>query len=284
MSMSQFNKWLRSRGVRKLERGYALPCEGEVSAFAEASADKSAAAEEKTNTLRVTISTRTRDRHGDILEPSGVDVQSYLRNPVVIWAHDYAALPIGKAVSVEVEQSAIRAEIAFADTPFAREVRRLYREKFLRGWSVGFLPKEWDVLKDKNKKFSGYHIKKWELLELSATPVPANPDALTNALEAGLVAEPALVKSLRSEVRKHRRDAEDAEPSLHKQEAVLGELGVSAVNEKQTKDSTPEVSGSDDGGREEFLARLAPALARTLRAELARRVAREIRRRQGKLD
>lgn len=299
MSMSQFNKWLRSRGVRKLKHGYALPCQGDVSSdrIGEESVKAEASAERET--MHVTISTRGRDRHGDILEPAGVELAGYLRNPVVLWAHDYTGLPIGKAVSVDVGPEAIRAEIAFAETDFAREARQLYEGGFLRGWSVGFLPREWDVLRDANKKFAGYHIKKWELLELSGTPVPANPEALTNALEAGLVGEPALVKSLRSEVDKHRRDAacdeptrvENAETSLDEAKAVLGELRVSAVNEKQTKDSTsafteaaadkPEVSEPRD---HLLLARLAPALTRALRAELADRVAREIRRRQGKLD
>ena len=94
--------------------------------------------------------------------------------------------------------------ITFADTPFARETFKLYAEGFLRGWSVGFIPEEWEVLTDDDNKFSGYHITAWELLELSAVPVPANPQALTDAIRDGKVRTPALVKALRGAVLTHR--------------------------------------------------------------------------------
>lgn len=271
MSMSQFNQWLRSAGVQKLDRGYALPCEGKVIRAAGGASDPGA---DHRAPLRVTISTSGRDRHGDILEPTGVELKHYLRNPVVLWAHDYQALPIGRAVGVEVGQDDIRAQIAFAETAFAGDVRRLYDEGFLRGWSVGFLPKEWDVLRDKDKKFSGYHITQWELLELSATPVPANPEALTNALDTGLVAEPALVKSLRGAL-----SPDDTAPRSD----VPGRAPRDSADGKQADDLTPEVSDPHDG-QAALLSRLAPALERALRAELAERAAREIRRRQGRLD
>jgi len=196
MSLSQFDRWLRERGIEKRGACYLLPCQGEAAAGASADASKevpSAQAE-----LTVTISTRTRDCHGDILEPTGVHLKRFLRNPIVLWAHDYSSLPIGRATALTTEGDGIRARILFAQTRFAHEVCQLYKDGFLRGWSVGFVPRKWDVLTDENRKFAGYHIKEWELLELSAVPVPANPEALTVALDKGRVREPMLVKSLRA--------------------------------------------------------------------------------------
>lgn len=188
MSMSQFNKWMREQGVTKGPRGYFMPCIGTASA-------EGAKADEPMR-LKVTISTRGRDRHGDILEPGGAQVASFLKNPVVLWAHEYRSLPIGRATALTREGEALKADVIFAGTPFAREVYGLYAGGFLKGWSVGFLPLEWEVMEDAQGRFNGYHVKSWELMELSAVPVPANPEALTEALGKGLVREPALRKSL----------------------------------------------------------------------------------------
>lgn len=149
--------------------------------------------------LSLTITTNSVDRHGDILEPAGADLKQFLKNPVFLWAHEYRALPIGKATKITRKDDRIEAEILFADTKFAQEVYELYRQGFLKACSVGFLPLAWDVITDAEGKFKGYHVKKWELLELSAVPVPANPDALANALnnEEIVISAKGLAKSLR---------------------------------------------------------------------------------------
>jgi len=251
MSLSQFNKWLKTHGVTKGPRGYRVPC-------------KAAAveAEDASRRLRVTISTDARDRHGDILEPGGAQIAAFLKNPVVLWAHDYRSLPIGRCASLAREGGAIKAEIAFAPTPFAREVYDLYAKGFLRAWSVGFLPLTWEVLEDEEGKFGGYHVRSWELIELSAVPVPANADALTDALCKGLVREPALVKTLTDAVTPEA----DAAPRM----AGAGEPGESRPPEALETDA--------------FTRALAAKLLFRLRPCLGDAVGREIRRRQGRLD
>jgi len=171
MSMSQFKKWLKQQGVTLGRRCYIIPCKGAA-----------VPADDSRRALHVTISTRSRDRHGDILEPGGARIADYIKNPIVLWAHEYRSLPIGRAASIVRDGDALKAEIEFAPTEFAGEVYDLYARGFLKAWSVGFLPVEWDVIEDDKGKFAGYHVRSWELIELSAVPVPANPDALTNAI------------------------------------------------------------------------------------------------------
>jgi hypothetical protein len=48
----------------------------------------------------------------------------------------------------------------------------------LNAVSVGFIPLEWTETKD------GYDITKWELLEFSAVAVPANQDAIAEAVKS----------------------------------------------------------------------------------------------------
>jgi HK97 family phage prohead protease len=184
MSLNQFEKWLREQGVDHRNGRYYVACS--------AAATKG----ESDSALRVTIATNRRDRHGDILEPYGADTTAFQRNPVVLWAHQYDELPIGRVARIWFDDGGVAAEVVFDSRPAAQEVLRLYREGFLSGWSVGFLPKKWQVIEDANGKFDGYHITEWELIELSAVPVPANPEALTRELQSGSIRTPSLAKAL----------------------------------------------------------------------------------------
>ncbi|SMB97967.1 phage prohead protease, HK97 family [Thermanaeromonas toyohensis ToBE] len=125
--------------------------------------------------------TPTRDRWGEIVDPQGVVLDNYRKNPVFLWAHNYQVLPIGKSLAERVTPQGIEFDIKFdlAD-PFAQQVYRKYKDGFLRATSIGFIPLEWQDFEDSQGR--GRIYKKWELLELSAVPVPANPDALQMAL------------------------------------------------------------------------------------------------------
>jgi len=272
MSMSQFNRWLREHGVARTPRGYRI-----VPVTETAVVKGQAATQPDERRLSVTVVTRTRDRHGDILEPGGARIADFLKNPVVLWAHEVRSLPIGRVTSLVRHEDALRAEILFAPTPFAKEVYELYAQGFLRGWSVGFRPVEWEVINDEKGKFAGYHIRAWELVELSAVPIPANPDALTHALEKGLVREPALVRSLRDAVPDCGTASAPSAPRCD-----IAEPGANA--------EVPPARDQHGGPREPEIALpiLASALAAKLlvrlRPSLGHAVGREIRRRMGRLD
>jgi HK97 family phage prohead protease len=151
--------------------------------------------------LEVTITTRDRDREGDIVEPSGLDFEAFLQNPVVLWAHDLGAPPVGRVRSVRVLDERVDATVQFADTLQGREVFELYRQGFLNAWSIGFLPRTWQPLpREDEDPRPGFHITAAEVVELSAVPVPANPAALTRALAAGRI---VLGEGLRRELDLH---------------------------------------------------------------------------------
>jgi len=172
-----------------LHRGISLPCAHEVR-----DVDREA------RTLVVTVSTRTQDRAGDVLEPAGAELDAYRRNPVVLWAHTYGTPPVAKTLWIKRDGDRIIAKPQFARTPMAEEIFGLYAEGFLNAWSVGFLPHETEPIvetdDDGQRRFVGYRVVRWELLEYSAVPVPANPDALTHALQDGRIRHAVLVKAL----------------------------------------------------------------------------------------
>jgi HK97 family phage prohead protease len=147
--------------------------------------------------IEVTITTRARDREGDVVEPGGLDFTAYLQNPVVLWAHDLTSAPVGRVRAITVCDDRVDATVQFAQTRMGREIFTLYAERYLNAWSIGFLPRRWAPLRAEtadDRAPRGMHILEAEVVELSAVPVPANPEALTRALAQGEVAMSAPVR------------------------------------------------------------------------------------------
>ena len=125
------------------------------------------------------LSTDDVDRHGDVVSADGWRLEAYLRNPVLLWAHDYRHPAIGRAVSVWNEPHRLLAKMEFAPSAFAQEVAALYEYGFQWGVSVGFRPIRWEERRDpRSGAFLGLRYLEQELLEVSAVPVPANRQAL----------------------------------------------------------------------------------------------------------
>lgn len=143
-------------------------------------------------TVTAVISTSAVDREKEVLLPKGADFEQYEKNPVVLWAHDYREPPIGRALWIKNTRKNITAKVKFAETEKADEVYQLFRGKFLNAFSVGFLPAEDgshpptpdEVKKNPDWAEARRIYDKWELLEFSAVPVPANPEALATAVKS----------------------------------------------------------------------------------------------------
>jgi HK97 family phage prohead protease len=139
------------------------------------------------STIEVIASTGAVDRQNDRINPRGIRYENYLRNPTVLWAHDYTALPVGRALEVTASDRDLRAVIQFGPHTFAQEVYGLYRSGGLNAVSIGFTP----LAEPKPNSFGGLDYSMVELLEISAVPVPANSEALVIARSiAGFVGEP----------------------------------------------------------------------------------------------
>lgn len=134
-------------------------------------------------TLDFVISTETPDRDADTIAAEGWDLKQYLKNPVVLWGHNYRQPPIGRALEVDVEDGALRSRAQFTPQdlyPFGYMVYEMYRQGYLRAVSVGFMPQKYSI----NEERGGVDFEEQELLEYSAVPVPANPEALIGASKA----------------------------------------------------------------------------------------------------
>lgn len=153
---------------------------------------KAAAGEDRA--LDFVISTEAVDRMGDVIAADGWKLESYRKNPVVLWAHDSAMMPVAKASNVRIEEGKLRARATFMDrtiSGFADAVFNALKGGFLSATSVGFIPQKYAFVDDPERRY-GIDFMEQELVEFSIVPVPANPEALIEARAAGIDLEPML--------------------------------------------------------------------------------------------
>lgn len=144
-------------------------------------------------TLTFTASTEEVARDDDIVLASGWEIENFMKNPVILWGHNYGEPPIGRGVDVrkiaatKTKKGRLEADIEFAGLEqmhdLAETVYMLYRDGFLKAVSVGFIPKEYKQLTDEER--TKLDLPRWgtvtsraELLEISAVSVPADAGAL----------------------------------------------------------------------------------------------------------
>lgn len=125
--------------------------------------------------FKVIASCESVDRDGEVIMADGWDFTNYIKNPVILWGHNYWDMNaiIGACDKISVEEiegvKCLVQEGLFANTPEGQKARQLYDDGMLKTVSVGFIPKE----------RNGNVITKQELLELSFCAVPSNPDAVS---------------------------------------------------------------------------------------------------------
>src|SRR5262245_34112768 len=88
-----------------------------------------------------------KDRHGTVIETRGIDVESYLRNPIVGWAHRTirGGDPddvIGRVDAIERGRDYLDVGVRFASHERAALTEKLVRDGFLSAVSVGILPRK----------------------------------------------------------------------------------------------------------------------------------------------
>lgn len=158
------------------------------------------------NVYSAIASTASIDRHKEILVPRGVMTERFMANPVMLNIHNHREYPVGRVLNISVDKDFVKMDFEFADSANGQELEKLYNSGVMNAFSVGFIPKNYiDLLSmtdDTGKlnvnslevelpngekeliDFTKYTetpygiISKWELLEISPVPIPANPDAL----------------------------------------------------------------------------------------------------------
>ena len=149
-------------------------------------------------TVRFKISSEVVDRDGDILVAKGCDFSNFKKNPQFLGFHNQHDFPLGKPKNWGVEGNSVYCDVYFptleelsSDPASASEKAKLvdfcyhcYKTGMLNAVSVGFIAKEYEEIIDKAGYVTGFKILEWELLEFSAVAVPANQDAIAQAVKS----------------------------------------------------------------------------------------------------
>jgi len=148
--------------------------------------------------LQFVYSTNDADRDNDTIQVDGWDLRNYRKAGTFLWAHNYRIPPIGKPKRVWIEDEKLKGKVEFLDpryadhehAKFADMIYRMYKDGFMKATSVGFRPMKWKI----NEEREGLAVDflKQELLEVSAVPVPSNPNALLDAKSAGIDISPLI--------------------------------------------------------------------------------------------
>lgn len=141
--------------------------------------------------LRIVASVEEPDRDNEVVVPRTIRLGKYKANPVVLWAHGQQTHPIARCedddgrFTCEVNPAGqLVQEWYFAKTEDGRKAAELYRDRVLRGASIGFIS---DGTRDigPDEAYARFGVRKklkehigGELVETSAVPVPACPGAL----------------------------------------------------------------------------------------------------------
>lgn len=140
--------------------------------------------EQRNDGGRILISTPAVDRDKDRVFPGGVRSDTYMKNPVVQWGHDYSSpfSTIGKTTNLEITPDGIIADFelrpAANDQDPQNVVLLLWNGGWVRAASIGFIPRN-----GTKNEFGGLDFTEVELLEWSLVSIPANQEALRLAVK-----------------------------------------------------------------------------------------------------
>lgn len=152
-------------------------------------------AEELTErTVRFKISSEVVDRDGDVLVAKGCDFTNFAKNPQFLNFHNYHEFPLGIPKNWGIEGKSVYCDVYFptieelsTNPQEASEKAKLvdftyhcYKTGMLNAVSVGFIAKDVEPIKETG----GFKVLEWELLEFSAVAVPANQDAIAQAVKS----------------------------------------------------------------------------------------------------
>ena len=141
-------------------------------------------------------STEDIDRDGDRIMSAGWNMDNYLKNPVIPWAHNYSEPPVARAEDIWVEDGRLMFRPKFPEPdayPYAETIWKLYKGGFLKAFSVGFRPIRREIV-DRGKGIRGYDYMEQELWEISACTIPSNPNALVAAKAQGIISDEEMKK------------------------------------------------------------------------------------------
>ncbi len=152
------------------------------------------------------ISTEDPDRAGEVVLARGMNDSQYKLNPIVTMQHAYYLPPVGRSLWRKVVKDGslkgIKAKTQYPVRPDdwqgnwpADVAFTLVQADLLRGKSIGFLPTRVHAPKDREREQNNWNdvqlvIDEWVLLEYACTFLPAQQNAIVEAVSKSAVTLP----------------------------------------------------------------------------------------------
>lgn len=179
--------------------------------------------------VEVIVNSGEWDSYGERINIDGVDFKSYMKNPVVLWAHDSFNLPIGKATKVWKESGNLMARVKFyLRDDFPRKIYQYILDGVLGAVSIGGNVIEWAE--------DGKTIDKLKMKEFSVVTLPADENALVvNKMASDQISEiNGLARAYaRKMLAKDESDIIRNIETLESLIAALKEVAISQPHEEQ---------------------------------------------------
>jgi HK97 family phage prohead protease len=191
--------------------------------------------EVETRVVRFRFSDGSEDRVGDTIDPKGWKLEAFKSNPIALFNHSYDKV-IGKCTRLYRGDGFLDGEIEFATadvSPLGDEIFKLVKGGFLNAVSVGFSPIDYEIRRDVDGYFAGFHFIAQELLEISVVSVPCLRSALVQARSAGV--DTTAVRAHLRALAEERSDAElralldEGKPQVARNRRETGADGVTRV-------------------------------------------------------
>lgn len=122
-------------------------------------------------------SDQTPDRDGDIILANGWELDNFIKTGSILYGHNPSRFPVAGVKDAQITGEELLVTAVFPEegkSPDSDVAYNLIKSDVLKGVSVGFRALE----HERNEETGGRIFTKTELLELSLTPVPANPNAM----------------------------------------------------------------------------------------------------------
>jgi len=185
--------------------------------------------------IRGIFSTSDEDRHGEIIDQKGWNLEEFMKNPVILFGHDQFTPAVGKAIEITVNDAgelagAIQFAVQEDKSGLSETLFNLYKNGFMRAFSVGFE----NHLTEFGQDSDVVTLKKNTLYEISCVNVPANGRAL--AYSKGINLEP--LEKFEAEIKAKLMD------EIEKEINISGE-SVEKLSESIVKNLQKEILSAD---------------------------------------
>lgn len=142
---------------------------------------------EEARSCKFVMTDETPDSYGDVVVASGCNLERFNSNPIALMNHNRNSV-IGTWSDVKKVAKRIEGVVNLAEEGTSECVDMtfsLMRQGIIKAASIGFMPTEWEVMRDEEGNWAGIKWLAWDMTECSVVSVPANPAALAKSIKQG---------------------------------------------------------------------------------------------------